>query len=407
MKSSIQIQNEIHACDQEIDKLSGDFNAAEGDAQAAIHDQICELRGKKGALYDQLSDAQAAEDAIRRDGGVPLAAGTPEPKAAKHRTLGEELLGARDTFNGLAFGQKLSVNVMDASDKPYTNFGLPGQTEIDYDLPRQTSDNAYQFGFLDSLPKGTTAADILTYFAKDDSKYENNASAWSAGEEKPSSKMGWKQDSCQVETIAHLMPVLEQQVKDWGQLRSLIDVELLMGLRIAEAKAALVGANSNGITGVLKNTGIQAYTAAKNDDLVDSVRKMKTDILLKSGFQPTHLAAHPYVTESLELMKDKNGRYIQQVINGKLWALTVVEDVNLTGKKTVTSANDTDTYGALVYWNQAAMWFTKETDSIQVGLVGNQFSYNEATIRAEGRHALKVTYPKAFSYLADTGVAGR
>ncbi len=407
MKSSIQIQNEIHACDQEIDKLSGDFNAAEGDAQAAIHDQICELRGKKGALYDQLPDAQAAEDAIRRDGGVPLAAGTPEPKAAKTRTLGEELLGARDAFNGLAFGRKLSVNVMDASDKPYTNFGLPGQTEIDYDLPRQTSDNAYQFGFLDSLPKGTTTADILTYFAKDDSKYENNASAWSAGEEKPSSKMGWKQESCQVETIAHLMPVLEQQVKDWGQLRSLIDVELLMGLRLAEAKAALVGANPTGITGVLKNTGIQTYTAAKNDDLVDSVRKMKTDILLKSGFQPTHLAAHPYVTESLELMKDKNGRYIQQVINGKLWALTVVEDINLTGKKTVTTANDTDTYGALVYWNQAATWFTKETDSIQVGLVGNQFSYNEATIRAEGRHALKVTYPKAFSYLADTGVAGR
>ena len=341
MKSSIQIQNEIRACDDQIDKLSGDFNAAEGDAQAAIHDQICELKGKKSALYDQLPDAQQAEDAIRAQGGVPLAAGDPEPKA------------------------------------------------------------------LDSLPKGTTAADILTYFAKKDASYANNAAAWTAGTEKPSSTMGWEQESCQVETIAHLMPVLEQQVRDWGQLRSLIDVELLMGLRLAEAKAALLGANSNGITGVLKNTGIQNATSASKDDLVDTVRKMKTDVLLKSGFQPTHLAAHPYVTESLELMKDKNGRYIQQVINGKLWALTVVEDVNLTGKKTVTSTNDTDTYGALVYWNQAATWFTKETDSIQVGLVGNQFAYNEATIRAEGRHALKVTYPKAFSYLADTGVTGR
>lgn len=407
MKSSIQIQNEIRACDDQIDKLSGDFNAAEGDAQAAIHDQICELKGKKSALYDQLPDAQQAEDAIRAQGGVPLAAGDPEPKARAPRTIGEQLLGARDSFSKLEFGKKLTLSVMDASDKPYTDLGLPGQTEVDYDLPRQTSDNAFQFGFLDSLPKGTTAADILTYFAKDDSKYENNAASWTEGEEKPSSKMGWKQESCQVETIAHLMPVLEQQVRDWGQLRSLIDVELLMGLRLAEAKAALLGANSNGITGVLKNTGIQKATAASKDDLVDTVRKMKTDVLLKSGFQPTHLAAHPYVTESLELMKDKNGRYIQQVINGKLWALTVVEDVNLTGKKTVTSTNDTDTYGALVYWNQAATWFTKETDSIQVGLVGNQFAYNEATIRAEGRHALKVTYPKAFSYLADTGVTGR
>lgn len=58
----------------------------------------------------------------------------------------------------------------------------------------------------------------------------------------------------------------------------------------------------------------------------------------------------------------------------------------------------------MAYWNQAATVFTKETDSIQVGLVGNQFAFNEATIRAEGRHGLKNTYPKAFSYLADTGI---
>ena len=248
---------------------------------------------------------------------------------------------------------------------------------------------------------------MIQYFSKDESKYSNAAAAWTAGSEKPSSAMGWKQESCQVETIVHLMPVLEQQVKDWGQLRSLIDVELLMGLRLSEAKAALLGANANGITGVLKNAGIITATKAAGDDLVDCVRKMKTDVLLKSGFNPTHVAMHPYVAESLELMKDKNGRYIEQVINGKLWALTVTEDLNLAGKKTVKSENDTDTYGALVYWNAAATWFTKETDSIQVGLVGNQFAYNEATIRAEGRHALKVTYPKAFAYLADTGVAGR
>ena len=407
MKSSIQIHNELRDLDARIAKAAADFAGAEGDAKDALRDSINEWKGEQKALSDQLGDVLAAEDEVRRGGGVPLAAGTPEPKAARPRTLGEELLGARDEFAGLAFGQKLTLSVRDDSDKPYTNLGLPGQTEIDYDLPRQTSDNAYQFGFLDSLPKGTTSADILTYFAKDDSKYANNAAGWQPGTEKPSTAMGWKQESCQVETIAHLMPVLEQQVRDWGQLRALIDVELLMGLRLAEAKAALVGADSNGITGVLKNTGIQAYEAAKGDDLVDSVRKMKTDVLLKSGFQPTHIAVHPYVAESLELMKDKNGRYIQQVINGKLWALTVTEDINLTGKKTVTSENDTDTYGALVYWNAAATWFTKETDSIQVGLVGNQFAYNEATIRAEGRHALKVTYPKAFAYLADTGVTGR
>lgn len=406
MKSSIQIHNELRDLDARIAKAAADFATAEGDAKDALRDSINEWKGEQKALSDQLGDVLAAEDEVRRGGGVPLAAGTPEPKAAP-RSLAEELMGPRDEFRGLDFGDSLTIDVRDASDKPYTNLGLPGRTEISYDLPRQTSDNAYQFGFLDSLPKATTAADVLQYFVKDDAKYANNAAAWSAGNEKPSTTMGWKQASCQVETIAHLMPVLEQQVRDWGQLRALIDVELLMGLRLAEAKAALLGKNSNGITGVLENADIQKVAMATGDDLVDTVRKAKTDILLKSGFNPTHVAMHPYVAESLELMKDKNGRYIQQVVNGKLWALTVTEDINLCGKKTVKIENDTNTYGALVYWNSAATWFTKETDSIQVGLVGNQFAYNEATIRAEGRHALKVTYPKAFAYVADTGVAGR
>ncbi len=405
MKSSIQIHNELLDLDNKISEAQGKFNAAEGDAKDAFRDAINQFKGEQKALNDMLGDVLAAEDKIRRDGGVPLAGGT-ENKAFQPKSLAEELLGAREAFNGLKFGQKLGIDVKDASDKPYTDFGLPGVEEIDYNLPRQTSDGEYQYGFLNSLPKGTTGADVLKFFVKDDAKYANNAAGWAAGNEKPSTTMGWKQETANMETIAHLMPVLEMQVNDWGQLRSLIDIELLMGLRLAEGKAALAGNNSNGIVGILNNAGIQKATKAASDDVVDAVRKMKTDILLNSGFAPTHLAVHPYVAESLELMKDKNGRYIEQVINGKLWALEVVEDINL-ATTAGTEKTSTTTYGALAYWNNAATWFTKDTDSIQVGLVGNQFAFNEATIRAEGTHALKVTYPKAFAYLADAGVTGR
>ena len=405
MKSSIQIHNELLDLDNKIADAQGKFNAAEGDAKDAFRDAINQYKGEQKSLNDMLGDVLAEEEKVRNAGGIPLANGT-EDKVFKPKSLAEELLGARDAFRGLKFGEKLGIDVKDASTKPYTDFGLPGVEEIDYNLPRQTSDAAYQYGFLNSLPKGTTGADVLKYFVKDESKYANNAAGWSAGSEKASSAMGWKQATANMETLAHLMPVLEMQVNDWGQLRSLIDIELLMGLRLAEGKAALSGNNANGIVGILNNSDIQTFTKAASDDVVDAVRKMKTDILLNSGFAPTHLAVHPYVAESLELMKDKNGRYIEQVINGKLWALEVVEDINL-ATTTGTEKTSTTTYGALAYWNNAATWFTKDTDSIQVGLVGNQFAYNEATIRAEGTHALKVTYPKAFAYLADTGITGR
>lgn len=406
MKSSIQIHNELLDLDNKIADAQAKFNAAEGDAKDAFRDSINQYKGEQKFLNDMLSDVLAEEEKIRNAGGVPLA--DPDGAQAKKPVdivdIIDQLMGPRDSFKGLSFGQTFTANVLNASDKPYTNFGLPGVEQIDWNLPRQTSDALPNFGILDSLPTATTNADVLTYFEKDESKYANNAAVWTPGNEKPSSSMGWKQASAYIETIAHLMPVLEQQIKDFGQLRALINTELLFGLRMKLASEILNGTGaSNTIKGILKNENVQKYAKKTGDDLADSVRRMTTDIFLATGFRATHVAMHPVVAESLELMKDKNGRYINAVVGGKLWGLQVVEDLNL-AETTIVSETDKTTYGMMAYWNQAATVFTKETDSIQVGLVGNQFAFNEATIRAEGRHGLKNTYPKAFSYLADTGI---
>lgn len=399
MKSSIQIRNEVKDLDERIAKASAEFASAEGDAKDALRDQINDYKGQQRALNDMLDDVLAEEDKVRRGGGVPLAAPAAEPKAKAPKSVVDCLMGARDEFKGLGFHDTMTFNVKDA----YTNFGLPGVQQVDYSLPRQTSDALPNFGFLDSLPTGTTQADILTYFEKDEAKYKNAAAVWTPGSQKPSSAMGWKQTSAYIETIAHLMPVLEPQLRDYGQLQSLISTELLFGLRMALADKVLTGNDTNGIKGVLKNEGIQAYTAKSGDTLADSVYRMGTDVFIGSGYQPTHVAMHPYVAESLALEKDKQGRYMNVMVNGNLWALKVVEDLHLT-ETTVVDSTEKTTYGVLTYWNQAATVFTKETDSITIGLVGDQFAYNEATIRAEGRHGLKVTYPKAFAYLADSGI---
>lgn len=401
MKSSIQIHNELLDLDNKIADAQAKFNAAEGDAKDAFRDSINQYKGEQKSLNDMLSDVLAEEEKIRNAGGVPLA--DPDgAKAKKPVDIIDQLMGPRDSFNGLSFGQTLTANVLNASDKPYTDFGLPGVVQTDWNLPRQTSDALPNFGILDTLPTATTNADVLTYFEKNESKYANNAAVWTPGNEKPSSNMGWKQTSAYIETIAHLMPVLEQQIKDFGQLRALINTELLFGLRMKLASEILNGTGaSNTIEGILKNENVQKYTKKTGDELADSVRRMTTDIFLATGFRATHVAMHPVVAESLELAKDKNGRYINAIVGGKLWGLQVIEDMNLTE---TTGESKKTTYGMMAYWNQAATVFTKETDSIQVGLVGNQFAFNEATIRAEGRHGLKNTYPKAFSYMADTGI---
>lgn len=393
MLSSIEIRNKVKALDDQIAQAQDQFNAADGDAKDALRDQIMSFRGEQKSLNDMLDDVLNEEERIRQGGGVPKAAG--DKGEFKPKNIAEALMGARDKFSIEAVKAGLKLDVKDAAP----DYGLPGIEKVDLNLPRQTYDYMPNFGFLDTLPTGTTDSTTLKYFEADPEAYENAAATWTSGTKKPTSTMGWTQKSAMVETIAHLMPVLEENLEDYGQLRSLINTELLMGLRLVKAAKALNGSNSNGITGVLKNTSIQKYTVKGKDTLPDSVRRMKTDSFLKSNFMPTHIAVHPYVTEALELQKDANGHYMNVMVNGKLWALTVVEDLNL-----VSGGVGSEKYGVLVYWNGAATWFTRSTDSLAVGLVGEQFAYNELTIRAEGRHALKVTYPKSFVYLEDSGI---
>lgn len=398
MKSSIQIQNDIRACDQEIDKLSGAFNAAEGSEQAAIHDQICELRGKKNALYDQLPEVQKAEDEMRAQGGTPLAA--PVENKFKPVNAAQAFLGDPSKFAGLTVQNDL--NVMRTVKNAYTEFGIGERTDTDYTFPRQTSDAAPLFGILSTLPTGTTDADVLNFFVPDADNYSNGAKTWKKGEAKGQTSFDWKKVSAQLETIAHYIPVSKLEMMDYGQLTSLINTELLYGLRAKLAAAVVSGENADGIMGITKADGVQKYTAKTGDSLTDSIFKMANDVFLKSGYIATHVAMHPYVSESIQLEKDKNGRYVNQIVNGKLFALTVVDDANL-----VTVGESASTYGMTVYYNNAATVFTKHNDEVSVGLVNDQFTRNEYTILAEGTHGLKIARPDAISVLTDTGVSGR
>ena len=150
MKSSIQIHNELLDLDNKIADAQAKFNAAEGDAKDAFRDSINQYKGEQKSLNDMLSDVLAEEEKIRNAGGVPLA--DPDgAKAKKPVDIIDQLMGPRDSFNGLSFGQTLTANVLNASDKPYTNFGLPGVEQIDWNLPRQTSDALPNFGILDTL----------------------------------------------------------------------------------------------------------------------------------------------------------------------------------------------------------------------------------------------------------------
>lgn len=396
MTSSIEIHNRILDLDERIARATEGFNAAEGDAKDALRDAICTLKGEQKALNDQLGDVLAAEDEVRRGGGVPMAA--PMPKAAPARDAVRAFLGTREEFEragGIADRIGQLVKVSAATDATH-QFGLPTPTQTSYELPSNVIE--MPMGVLDTLSKGTTDSNLVY---KVPGAFTNGAALWKPGAVKPESDERWEEKTMNLFTVAHWVAVSKHAAKHYGQLESLIRNDLAYGLRVREHAYCLNLDDGDGKRGILKDPGIQAYTPKKGEGFYDSARRMKTASWMATGFQPNYVAVHPVALEQLDLEKSADGWYLRLNSDGKVWGLPVVEDVNLTE-----TAGSKTTYGALLYNSMCATWYTSETDSLSIGLVNDQFIPNEYTLLAEGEHGITIQRPKSFVYLKDAVSAG-
>lgn len=402
--SSLQIHNKKLDVVNQIADLTEKFNAAENaDAKDALRDKINALNGEVKTYDEILGDVLNEEDKIRRAGGVPLA----DPSAAdafKPKNLAQAVLGNPKDFKGIDLNKGLAV-VLDE----FQDFKLVEHKETQYDLPAQYAENLPNFGILSTLPTATTNSDSVTFFEADPAKLNNAADTWTPGNTIKMSGFAWKQRSFHMEQIANGVPVVENNLRDYGTLASIINTTLLYMQELAKSQRVVRAPKANaetGIVGILEHDGIQKFAKAAGDTTADCAYKMANDVFLGTGYYATTLAMHPYVAESIVLDKDKQGRYMNQMVNGKLWALNVVEDLNLFTEKIETEAK-TYTYGMMAYAPNAATFYTKLGETLEIGLVNDQFIRNEKTVRINGQYGLEVRIPKCFSYLADTGVTGR
>lgn len=397
MKSSIQIHNELLELDQKIKSAEDSFNAAEGEEKVAFRDAIKTYQGKKDALNEILTDVLAQEEKMRADGGVPVIAQAPQAQKADVTDFISAFLGDREAFDSNGgimgkYGQKMAFSmeqVMNATDATYK---LTDPKRTSYDLPSNIID--LPMGIIDVISKGTTDSAMEYMVPK---SFTNAAAEWTPGNVKAESNEEWDKDEASLFTVAHHMPISKHTAYHYGQLRTIIANDLMTGLKLKEANFLLNLDNGSTKKGILKKDGIQKYTAKEGDTLVDSIRRMKTASWMSTGMIPTHVGVHPLVTEHLDLMKDKNERYMLININGRVWGLPVVEDVNL-----VTGEPESEKYGTVVFNANAATWYTSEADALSIGFVNDQFTRNEYTLLAEGEHLITVQRPKSFVYLEDS-----
>jgi HK97 family phage major capsid protein len=260
----------------------------------------------------------------------------------------------------------------------------------------------------DLFPTRTTTAAVIEYFRMlgftTTGGGTNNAgtvaernSGNTAFGAKPQSGMVFEGHQAPVRTIAHWEAAHRNVLADEPQLRSIIDNELMYGLRLQEDAQILNGdGTGENLTGVLQTSGIQEY--AWSDGAVTPVPDTKADAIRRAAtlsflayYEPSGVVLHPNDWEDIELTKDNNGQYLVAVsvaLGGepKVWRLPVVE--------TPAIPEGTALVGA---FGTGAQLYDREQASIRISEQHSDFFVRNAiVVLAEQRLALAVKRPESF-----------
>ncbi len=249
----------------------------------------------------------------------------------------------------------------------------------------------------DLFPTRTTTAAVIEYFRM--TGFTNNAAAVAertAGEftAKPQSGFTFVGEQAPVRTLAHWEAAHRNVLADEPQLRSIIDNELMYGLRLQEDTQILSGdGTGENLTGILETTGIQTYDwsdGTVGDLKADAIRRAATLSFL-AYYEPTGVVLHPSDWEDIELSKDDNGQYLVAVsvaLGGqpRLWRIPVVDTPAIPAGTALVGAFGT---GAQLYDREQASIRISEQHA-------DFFVRNAIVVLAEQRLALAVKRPEAF-----------
>ena len=253
----------------------------------------------------------------------------------------------------------------------------------------------------DLFPTRTTTSAIIEYFRV--SGFTRNAamvaerSGSAAFGVKPQSSMTFEGVQTSTKTLAHWEAAHRNVLADEPQLRSIIDNELMYGLRLQEDYQILQGdGTGENLTGILETSGIQTYDWSNGavtpvpDNKADAIRRAATLSFL-AYYEPSGVVMHPNDWEDIELAKDEYGQYLVAVsvaLGGepKVWRLPIVETPAMPEGKALVGS-----------FGQGAQIYDREQASIRISEQhADFFIRNAIVILAEQRLALAVKRPESF-----------
>lgn len=211
---------------------------------------------------------------------------------------------------------------------------------------------------------------------------------------KPQSELSFEPASAPVRTIAHYELAHRNVLQDEPQLQSVINNELLYGLRLTEDNQILNGTGTGeDLLGILNTPGIQTYSGSAGpatDNDADALRRAATKAIL-AYYDPTGIVIHPYDWEGIELAKGTDEHYsiamnVTVGAEARLWRMQVVDSPAIAQNTALVGAFG---LGAQLYDRMEANIRIAEQHS-------DLFVRNAVAILAEQRLALACKRPESF-----------
>ena len=399
--------------------LEGETLVVTDEHRSSFNDNMTQIKQIKGLIEDMttLRDVSAwSSEADHASVAAEVAAGVEAEVKAYRSSVGEAFIQS-DEFKSLQ-GGKSGANMA----SPFVTKSLE-QKDIYSSLPTGTPGS---FGAVerdgiipiaqrrsrvrDLFPSRTTNAAVIEYFRQTgftnaaDTVAERSGSNFGA---KPESSMTFVGEQAPVRTIAHWEAAHRNVLADEPQLRSIIDNELLYGLRLTEDNQILSGAGTGeDLTGILNTTGIQTYSWSSGsqtpvkDTKADAIRRAATLAYL-AYYEPTGIIVNPNDWEDIELTKNSQGTYLlaMSVAGGaesRVWRIPVIDTPAIASGTALIGAFGT---GAQLYDREAATIRISEPHS-------DFFVRNAIVILAEERLALAVKRPESFVKVTFDGQPG-
>ena len=304
---------------------------------------------------------------------------------------------------GRRFGKKIALHGEAARDfekKAYDPATLPvlgadAVIPIDRDPELVRYQEPEILSIRDMLNNTPTQSDTIKYVKH--IATTRGAATVARGGLKPFLKIEFSSTTVNVETIAVLSKVTEQDIDDAPRLIAYINGEMNLDVKVEEERQIAWGTGVNELLGLFApaNAIPEFARAEVGDTIIDTIRRMRTD-LRKKKVQPNFVAIDPIDWEEVELAKGSDTHYLWGLITDlrgpRIWSLRVVESDAMTnpdtGERRMLMGDGTR--GATIY--------DRNQIQLAVGLMDDDFGRNLRTLRAEERLALAVKRNFAFEY---------